>query len=136
MIFGPFIIPEQNVIYKTKYSYVFTNLRPAAEGHILVSPKRKVQFFNDLTNEEKVDLLQLTEKSAKIMQKKLNTKAIAVTTQDGPSAGQTVPHVHFHVIPRNIPTQWLHSSNQPPDVQAHTTSVYRQYFEEELPNLE
>ena len=132
MNFGPYFIPEANIVYQTKLSFVFTNLRPAAEGHLLVSPKRVIQYFHDLTNEEKLDLIQTAELSSKIMKKYLNTEAIAVTVQDGPAAGQTVPHLHFHIIPRHIPTQWLHSPNQDPVVQAKTTSIYRNYFLEYL----
>jgi diadenosine tetraphosphate (Ap4A) HIT family hydrolase len=40
------------------------------------------------------------------MKRFLGTEALEVTCQDGPIAGQTVPHVHLHILPRRFPTDW------------------------------
>ncbi|KAH0788220.1 bifunctional bis(5'-adenosyl)-triphosphatase/adenylylsulfatase FHIT-like [Histomonas meleagridis] len=129
--FGPFTIPENHIIKKTKLSYVFTDLRPAIDGHILVSPLRSVQFFEELTQEEKIDLTNLANISGHIMKKHLGVPELSITIQNGPIAGQTVPHVHMHIIPRTIPAKWLKSPNLDPDVQAQLTEKYKKFFEEE-----
>ncbi|XP_024020416.1 bifunctional bis(5'-adenosyl)-triphosphatase/adenylylsulfatase FHIT isoform X3 [Morus notabilis] len=79
--FGPYKIDSKEVFYSTQLSYAAVNLRPLLPGHVLVCPRREVKRFVDLTAEETSDLWITAQK-------------------DGPQAGQTVPHVHIHIIPR------------------------------------
>lgn len=127
--FGPFFIDERFVVFKTKLSYVFTNLRPAHEGHLLVSPLHKVQYFDELTSEEKMDLISTAKHVGEVMKQKLNMEGLNITIQDGPAAGQTVPHVHMHIIPIHLPTHWVQSPNIPDDVRAQTTDKYKAFFQ-------
>lgn len=131
MNFGPHKVPLNNVIYKTEYTYVFTNLMPVAEGHILVAPIRSVSLFHDLANEEKTDFLKVLEFASRVMKKHLHTQALNLTIQDGPEAGQTVPHVHCHIIPLNLPPTF---KKQYPDdaTREQTTNQYKEFFNKEL----
>ena len=128
MEFGPHMILPQFIFLKTKYCYAFTNLRPSVDGHCLVSPIRKVQFFDDLNEEEKLDLIHTAKRVGNVLKQGYKTDAIGITMQDGPAAGQTVPHVHFHVIPRNIPTKWRSSPNLDPKVQEENTNKVIEFF--------
>ena len=131
MEFGPNIVPMNNVIYKTKYSYVFTNLRPLCEGHILVASIRNVPHFNDLTMDEAIDFIKLVEFSGQTMKKYLKTEALGLTIQDGPEAGQSVPHVHCHIVPHNRPP--VYERMFPDDAEREkTTNKYKEFFNEEL----
>lgn len=131
MDFGPFKVPLNNVIYKTKYTYVFTNLMPVAEGHILVVPIRSVQLLHDLTNEEKIDFLRVCDFAGHTMKKHLHTQALNLTIQDGPEAGQTVPHLHCHIIPINLPPKY--KKEHPDDeTREKTTNQYKEFFKEEM----
>lgn len=129
--FGPHKIVEEFVIYKTKYCYVFTNLRPSNEGHILVSTLRKVQYLRDLTEEEKIDFSQTAIYVANVMKKYLMTEGYSLTLQDGVVAGQTVPHIHYHVIPRNFPTKFVTQPDLPYETQLENSNKYRKFFEKE-----
>ncbi|OHS96006.1 hypothetical protein TRFO_10176 [Tritrichomonas foetus] len=65
------------------------------------------------------------------MKKHLKTEALNLTIQDGPAAGQTVPHVHCHIVPHNIPANF--ERKYPDDkTREETANQYRQFFEEEL----
>ena len=128
MKFGPHTILPQTIFLRTKYCFAFTNLRPSVDGHCLVSPKRIVPFFDDLNDEEKLDLISTAKRVASVLQKGYGTDGIGITMQDGPAAGQTVPHVHFHVIPRNFPTKWRSSPNLSIEVQEENTKKVIEFF--------
>lgn len=99
MDFGPFIIPDEHVIFKTKHSYAFVNIRPFLPYHILVSPLKRVSRLRELNEEEYLDLMSLVH----LVCRKLDSlgESWSIILQDGEEAGQTVKHVHFHMIPRN-----------------------------------
>ena len=130
MFFGPFLIDEKFIIYKTKLSYVFTNLRPAIEGHCLVSPIRKIQFFSDLTIEEKSDLVNTANYVCNKLTKKLNKEGYSMSLQDGPIAGQTVPHVHIHILPRKFPTKFQVTKDVPDIIREEISKKYKMFLEE------
>ncbi|KAJ3199797.1 hypothetical protein HK099_003005, partial [Clydaea vesicula] len=56
--------------------------------------------FSELDNEEVVDIFETVQKVSKVIEKEYNAESMTLTIQDGPSAGQTVPHFHVHIIPR------------------------------------
>jgi bis(5'-adenosyl)-triphosphatase len=75
-------------------------LKPIVPGHCLVIPKRVVKRFPDLTPEEVTDLWLSAQKIAPALEKFYNCTATTYAIQDGKDAGQTVEHVHIHIIPR------------------------------------
>ena len=129
MKFGPHTISPQTIFIKTKYCFGFTNLRPSCEGHCLVAPNRVVQYINDLSEDERNDLLNTVNRVSKVLQLGYKTDGVGITVQDGVAAGQTVPHVHFHVIPRNFPTKWKSSPNLAPEVQEANTKKVIEFLE-------
>lgn len=72
------------------------------EGHVLISPKRIVPRFVDLTKEEVVDLWSLAQRVGPTLEEYLCADSLTLAIQDGPAAGQTVPHVHIHCLPRKF----------------------------------
>ncbi|EAY13815.1 HIT domain containing protein [Trichomonas vaginalis G3] len=126
--FGPWTIPKEHIFYESELSFAFVNLRPACEGHVLISPKRVVQFFDLLTDAEKLDLLNTATHVRDTMKASMHTEGCAMTIQDGPAAGQTVPHVHFHVIPRNFPTKFSSSPDLSFETRCETSNKYRKFF--------
>ncbi|AFN83851.1 HIT bis 5'-adenosyl triphosphatase [Encephalitozoon romaleae SJ-2008] len=98
MEFGDKIIPYDHVIVRTKHSFVFTNLRPFLPLHILISPISKKQRIYELTNEETSDLFNTVRVAMKGLKDLCDGFTLGV--QDGPCAGQTVFHVHVHIVPR------------------------------------
>lgn len=103
--FGPFEVTKQ-VFLKTPHVFGLVNLKPIVPGHVLVCPLKPHRRLTDLSPEETAALfttVQLTQRMlARIYFKTDNLEAgsFTVAVQDGPEAGQTVPHVHVHVLPR------------------------------------
>lgn len=68
--------------------------------HVLVCPRREVKRFVDLTADETSDLWFMAKKVGSQLEKFHSATSLTFAIQDGPQAGQTVPHVHIHIIPR------------------------------------
>lgn len=98
--FQNMIIDSANVFYRTRYSYAFVNHRPVLEGHVLLSPLRVCEKFTDLTKAELADLMQSVQKIEKMLERVHGNNSTTITVQDGPDAGQSVYHVHVHILPR------------------------------------
>ncbi|KAL7408290.1 hypothetical protein ABVT39_021134 [Epinephelus coioides] len=67
---------------------------------VLVCPMRPVERFRDLQPDEVADLFSTTQRVANLVEKHFNATSLTIAIQDGPEAGQTVKHVHVHVLPR------------------------------------
>ncbi|KAF7831202.1 bifunctional bis(5'-adenosyl)-triphosphatase/adenylylsulfatase FHIT-like [Senna tora] len=98
--FGPYKISQSEVFYTTDLSFAFVNLRPVRPVHVLVCPKREVKRVADLTADETCDLWLSAQKIGRLLESYHNASSLTFGIQDGPQAGQTVPHVHIHIIPR------------------------------------
>jgi bis(5'-adenosyl)-triphosphatase len=92
--FGKWDIHEYEIFWKGVLSYAMVNTKPIVKNHLLVCPFRVVPSFCDLNRDE---LAELTFAVSRIT-RSLGPCSVAI--QDGREAGQTVPHVHFHIIPR------------------------------------
>lgn len=98
--FAEWPISQNEVFYLSSHSLGFVNLKPILPGHVLVCPKRVIKRFTDLTEEEVGDLWLSAQAIGAILEGKYKTDALTLSMQDGLAAGQTVNHVHVHVIPR------------------------------------
>ncbi|EZG55222.1 histidine triad domain protein [Gregarina niphandrodes] len=111
--FNTFQIEDDTVFYSSEFSYAFTNLKCFRPGHVLVCPKRVVKYIDELSWVEQKDLVETVQRVAKAMLEfyHLKPSGVTLTLQDGKGAGQSVPHVHYHVIPM-IPTEPTSHSKQ------------------------
>lgn len=92
---------EKQVFYRTAHTFALVNLKPLVPGHVLVVPKRtSVLRFGDLTAQESVDYMAALQRVQGLVRKVYKADALNLAIQDGPEAGQLVPHLHTHVIPR------------------------------------
>ncbi len=85
---------------RSQLSYAFVNRRPVLPGHVLVSPIREAQRFSDLTPSEVSDLFQTVQIVSHAIEKHYGGQALTISIQDGQAAGQTIKHVHVHILPR------------------------------------
>lgn len=76
------------------------NLRPILEGHTLIVPERHVGRLSDLVRDEVAGLAVFAQAITILLIRELRASGIDWTVQDGAAAGQTVPHLHLHLIPR------------------------------------
>lgn len=89
-------------VYEDDQVLAFMDIMPQAEGHTLVIPKTPAVTLLDLAPEAAAYTIQIVQKVAQAMEKALNVPGIVLMQLSGASAGQTVPHVHFHLIPSSI----------------------------------
>ncbi|KAJ3692917.1 hypothetical protein LUZ60_012012 [Juncus effusus] len=100
--FGPYKKDRREVFYSTTLSYALVNIRPALPEHVLVIPRREVKRFTDLTDDEIIDLSITAKLVGARLEQYHNATSVNFGIQDGRESGQTVPHVHIHIIPRKI----------------------------------
>jgi bis(5'-adenosyl)-triphosphatase len=81
-------------------SFALVNLKPILPGHVLVSPRRCVPRVADLTPAEAVDLFLTVRRIGRMVERVFEASSLNIAIQDGLNAGQSVPHVHAHLIPR------------------------------------
>jgi bis(5'-adenosyl)-triphosphatase len=93
----------EHVFYHTQHTFAQVNLKPIKKGHILVIPRRVVATLQDMTDEEAADLMVTIRRITVNLKHTLDAKGYTIKSQDGAAAGQTVPHVHWHIIPREDP---------------------------------
>jgi len=104
-------IPSKKV-YENESCYAFMDIAPFEKGHTLVVPKGHTEFLTDLRAETLTQLILATQKVAAYILKALPCDGFNILQNNGECATQTVPHVHFHIIPRwnnNTKMHW-HSS--------------------------
>jgi len=98
--FATNIVDRRTIFYESDHCFAFTNLRCVVEGHVLVSTKRVTPRLCGLDCAEIADMFTTVCMVQRLLEKIYQTTSATVTVQDGAEAGQTVPHVHFHVMPR------------------------------------
>ena len=97
-------IPEiQNrKVFEDKYAWAFLTNIPITPGHILISPKRCVSKYEELTKKEIESILKMSSKIKEVLKKTFSAEGFHTVWNEGEVAGQTVPHFHLHVIPRKV----------------------------------
>ena len=101
-LFGRFRISSNQIFHRTIHSYALVNLRPIVPGHVLVCSNRVTPLLSNLDEEEYDDLWKTVRIVQQILKQQYNCNAFNVAVQDGVGAGQSVPHVHVHILPRYI----------------------------------
>ncbi|XP_018011624.1 nitrilase and fragile histidine triad fusion protein NitFhit isoform X2 [Hyalella azteca] len=97
--FGHVQVSGEGVFLRSGLSFSCSNLYPRLPGHSLVCPVRVVGRLAQLTAGEVSDLAQLTVMTHRLLCAAHNVMHNEVAIQDGPLSGQTVEHVHVHLLP-------------------------------------
>ena len=96
----PFCNLEREKIFESELSFAIYDGFPVNEGHALIIPKRHKADYFDLSLVEQKDCIELLNEIKAIVQEKYNPAGFNVGININEAAGQTVPHVHIHLIPR------------------------------------
>ena len=86
-------------VYEDDKTFVFLDASPVSKGHTLVIPKKHFETMDEMDEETSTAVMNTTKKIAKIILK--FNEGYNVNQNNKPAGGQIVPHVHYHVIPRN-----------------------------------
>lgn len=87
-------------VYEDAHTIAFMDIMPQAEGHTLVIPKEPAENIFDLSPDGAAALARTAKKVAAAVRKATNAPGILLAQLNGAAAGQTVFHIHFHIIPR------------------------------------
>lgn len=90
-------IPSSKV-YEDELVYAFNDIAPAAPVHVLIIPKEHITSAADINADNSHLVAHIFEVAAKIAEEKGLTDGFRVVTNCGDSAGQTVKHLHFHLL--------------------------------------
>ncbi len=98
----PFCANDRDRPFESELSFAIYDAFPVSEGHTLIIPKRHTPGFFDLNAEEQADCMRLLYKVKAYLDEKYRPDGFNVGINVGEAAGQTVPHVHIHLIPRYV----------------------------------
>ena len=87
-------------VYEDDKVLAFLDIMPQAPGHTLVVPKTPARNVLDVAPDDLAYLIKVTQKIAKTAMSVFAADGLNIFQFNEPSAGQTVFHLHFHVIPR------------------------------------
>ena len=87
-------------VYEDAKTLAFMDVMPEADGHVLVVPKEGAETILDLSPEGVAAMMATTQKVAKAVDKALEPDGILLKQYNRPAAGQSVFHIHFHIVPR------------------------------------
>ncbi|MGA1804390.1 HIT family protein [Rhizobium sp. HT1-10] len=93
-------IPSHKV-YEDDHSVAFMDVMPQAPGHTLVLPKHPSRNLLDASPEALSQVIRVVQKVANAVKDAFDADGIYIAQFNEPSAGQTVFHLHFHIIPRH-----------------------------------
>lgn len=93
-------IPGEIVLATPRW-VALLDINPVNPGHVLLIPRREVQHLDQLPEEELSELGPLAARLGRMVKAATGAPAINLIVNDGPAAGQEVPHVHLHLIPRH-----------------------------------
>lgn len=87
-------------VYEDEHTLAFLDIAPVTDGHVLLVPKQHHQFVEDLPEDVHAALFDSLKKLVKPIQAAFDAPASNIFINNGPNAGQIIPHVHIHIIPR------------------------------------
>ena len=106
---------EMLILHRGGNAFVMMNLYPYNNGHLLIAPYSHTDNSNDLTAEDRSEIMELADAAMGIMKKTMNVEGFNFGANIGRSGGAGIEeHIHYHVVPR-----WSGDTNFMPVV-AHT----------------
>jgi diadenosine tetraphosphate (Ap4A) HIT family hydrolase len=92
--------PEREIIVESATVYSIYDKFPVNDGHALIIPKRHCEDYFNLTFQDQSDCFLMLNKVKEIVSLKFNPDGFNIGINVGEKAGQTIQHVHIHLIPR------------------------------------
>jgi len=89
------------IITRGKNNFVVMNLYPYNSGHLMVVPYRHISKFEELSDNESLEIMQLIKKMISVLKKVSNPDGFNIGSNIGRPAGAGIDHhLHFHIVPR------------------------------------
>lgn len=87
-------------VYEDEKTLAFLDIKPVNAGHTLVIPKIHYQNMEDIPDNELLAVVKTVKKVGALLKDKLGVAGYNLGENNDPLAGQCVPHLHFHIMPR------------------------------------
>ena len=87
-------------VYEDERVLAFMDINPLNEGHTLVIPKRHAETIFEIDPDDLAAVIKVAQKVANAIQKALNPDGLTIIQLNKKAAGQVVPHLHIHLVPR------------------------------------
>ncbi|MDD5437834.1 MAG: HIT family protein [Patescibacteria group bacterium] len=100
-------IPAE-VVYEDDEVFAFLDINPVNPGHVLVMPKKHYEDFMDMPEEVCLPLVRMIKRVMSVQIDGLGYEGVNLFQNNKPAAGQVIPHLHFHVIPRKTSDGYVH----------------------------
>jgi len=116
---------QSNKVYEDDDFIAFLDINPRNPGHTLVIPKKHYGTILEMPDNEVAELFKVVKRIALAVKKGLKADGISIGQSNERAAGQVIPHVHFHVIPRFL-------SEGPPGLESilPTKKLTKEIFDE------
>ena len=93
-------LPAERILILADEALVIRDAFPVSPGHTLVIPRRHIGSFFELSDAERTCMVELLAKAKAELDLSFQPDGFNIGINDGAAAGQTVPHLHLHLIPR------------------------------------
>ena len=115
------------VLRRFKHCYVMLNLHPYNAGHLLVLPYAHVAHLNALSQEARIELIELLSHGSAILKEVLSADGVNIGANIEKAAGAGIPHhLHFHVLPRwNGDTNFMPTLMQTKQISVDLHDIYK-----------
>ena len=87
-------------VHEDEHTLAFMDVMPQSEGHTLVIPKSAAENIFELDPQSLAATILVTQRVARAVKRAFDAPGVMIAQLNGAGAGQTVFHIHFHVIPR------------------------------------
>ncbi|BEU02889.1 hydrolase [Agarivorans sp. OAG1] len=98
-------------VYEDEHTLAFMDIMPQADGHTLVIPKEAAETLLDLSDDAAAATIKTVKKVANAVKQAMDAEGVSLVQFNGAAAGQTVPHIHFHIIPGSLAEARSHARN-------------------------
>ena len=88
-------------VFENDHTLAFMDIMPQVDGHTLVIPKAPAQDLHDLAPDILAETIKTTQSVAAAVKQAFEAPGIMLAQLSGEAAGQTVFHLHFHILPRH-----------------------------------
>lgn len=90
------------VVYENEQIYAFLDINPIAKGHVLVVPKEHAETLFDIRPELDAAVFDAMRRVGRAVMLATGAEGLNVIQNNYQAAGQEVPHVHWHLVPRHV----------------------------------
>ena len=115
------------LVAEDQTAIAFMDTMPSRKGHVLVVPRRHSESMLDVPPDDLMAMTKLVKRVSVALKKAIDPPGFSVVQLNGAASGQTVFHVHFHVIPRQsgdgLAMKWSHESYLPGEMEQYQTKI-------------